>query len=48
MTDSEKLALIKQLITDFWGYNTDEQVSQGAPVLIAAISTVLDFKEEKE
>ncbi len=47
MTSNKKIALIKQLIEDFWGYNTDEQVTNGAPVLIAAISTVIDFEEEK-
>ena len=44
MTDTEKVALIGQIITDFWGYNTDEQITAGAPVIMAAISSVVEFE----
>lgn len=44
MTDSGKIALIKQMMCDFWGYRSDEIRAAEFSVLVEMISTVLDFR----
>lgn len=43
MTDSEKLALIDEMIADFWEYNTRQQQECGAVAFIAAVASVINF-----
>lgn len=48
MTDAEKIALIDEMIGDFWEYNTAEQRKAGAEAFISVIATVINFGKENE
>ena len=48
MTDSEKITLIDHMIVDFWEFNNDDQIKEGAMHLLTAISSVLNFQVRKE
>lgn len=43
MTDTEKVALIAKLISDFWDRNEAEDRKDGAIHVVNAIDTVLQF-----
>lgn len=47
MTDTEKVQLISRIIADFWEYNEPEDMRNGAAVIVTAISSVVDFGEDK-
>lgn len=46
MTDAEKVKLIKKIIVDFWEFNSDEDMRNGAAVITTAICSVAEFGEE--
>jgi hypothetical protein len=48
MSDSEKIALIDEMIGDFWEYNTAEQRKAGAEAFISVIATVINFGKGDE
>ena len=45
MTDSEKIKLISRMITDFWEFNSEEDVHNGAVAMVTAINSVVEFEE---
>lgn len=45
MTDCEKIKLISRMITDFWEFNSEEDMHNGAVALVTAICSVVDFGE---
>lgn len=45
MTDSVKLELLRQMLTDFWGCRDRMNIDE-ARVLIDMINTVLEFKQD--
>jgi hypothetical protein len=47
MSDTEKIKLIQQLITDFWGFSSDDEVKQGAITLVTAIHSIIDFGDDE-
>lgn len=48
MTDSEKLALIDLMISDFWEFLTEGQQKENAIGTIVAIGAVAGFKGKEE
>ena len=46
MDAQTKLNLINKIIAEYWEYNEKEQIINGAPAIITAISTVVDFEED--
>lgn len=46
MTDTEKITLISKIIADFWEYNSDENMKNGAVAIITAINSVVEFGED--
>lgn len=48
MTDSEKVKLIDKLIADFWEYNSEEDMRNGAVAMVTAILSVVEFGVESD
>lgn len=48
MTDSEKVKLIDKLIADFWEYNSEEDMRNGAVAMVTAILSVVEFGVEAD
>lgn len=48
MTDSEKLALIRNMIEDYWNFNSEEQLERGAVCMVAAIYSVVEFGGDED
>ena len=47
MTDTEKIHLIDHIISDFWGYHSDDEVKHYSPAIVTVISAVIGFEEDK-
>ena len=47
MTDSEKIALIDEMVANFWEWHKEDYQEKGAFALLTAIATVAEF-ERKE
>ena len=47
MTDTEKIHVIDSIISDFWGYHSDDEVKNYSPAIVTAISAVIGFKEDE-
>ena len=45
MTDTEKIELIGKMISDFWEFNSEEDMRAGAVAMVTAINTVVEFEE---
>lgn len=45
MNDTEKIALITEIIGDFWEYSTSEERKSGAEAIVTAINSVVEFGE---
>lgn len=48
MTDTEKVALIATVIKEFWDYNDEKHMENGAMAMVTAISSIVDFKGKEE
>lgn len=48
MSDAEKIRLIRKVITDFWEYNSDAHMEQGAVAIVTAIYTIAEFEDGGE
>lgn len=46
MTDTQKLNVIRDMISDFWDCNDDANRKGGALAFIVAISSVMEHKED--
>ena len=48
MTDTEKVKLISQMISDFWDFNEKEHMENGAVAMVTAIYSVAEFEGDKQ
>lgn len=46
MSDTEKIALITQMISDFWEFHDVEKLTDQAEVFVTAIYSVANFEGE--
>lgn len=47
MTDTEKVALVQKLISEYWAYSAGD-IDDTAATLLNSISIVLEFKPEED
>lgn len=45
MSDTEKITLIRKMISQFWEYHNQETITKSAEVLVTAINSVIEYKE---
>lgn len=48
MTDTEKIALIKSMVQDFWEYHDNETCEVGALSFVTVLYSVATFGEEAQ